>query len=224
VWQHFVLHCTVPSMVAIASALMRQGYRVSRSHTDPTAIKTDAPARALWDVLRCWVASQPPRKKGLSETSPAHALLATAPIVQADFTPTKQAQELLTKRTEDGAKLGRFMPNPDEWGPGSRATSHAAAFGAATSGAADDDGAAAAAAGPGGAQRGAMLEKRARHQGKRTRKRQAREAREAAAWEEGEEGGGEDDGGEEAAGEAAGGDAPMDGAAESASGESKTAA
>ena len=185
-----VLHVVVPKMVEVVSALMRQGYRVSRSHTDPAAIKTDAPHRALWDVLRCWAASQPARKKGLGETAPATAIMAIPPLVQADFKPLKAAQDLLAKKTEDGTKVGRFMPNPDEWGPGSRSTSHAAAFSAAD---ADADAGASDAAPKAGRQganpNSGMLEKRERNQGRRSRKRQAREERE---WRgEGEEGEGE---------------------------------
>ena len=110
---------------------MRQGYRVSRSHTEPLAIKTDAPSAAQWDVLRCWAATQKARAagrtrtvhsphtgrlplgalltvcapcvggaqartKGLSESSPAHAILATPPATQADFTPHEAAVRCLS--------------------------------------------------------------------------------------------------------------------------------
>lgn len=37
------------------SALMNQGYRVSSSHTNPQAVKTDAPHSAIWDIMREWV-------------------------------------------------------------------------------------------------------------------------------------------------------------------------
>ena len=53
-----VLHTPVPQTLGVLSALLRQGFRVSRSHTDATAIKTDAPMDALWDVLRCWARIQ----------------------------------------------------------------------------------------------------------------------------------------------------------------------
>lgn len=72
-----VLHTSTPPLLSYISALMRQGYRVSRSHTDPGAIKTDAPPRAQWDVLRCWCRSQK-RSNPLSETSPAHRILSQA--------------------------------------------------------------------------------------------------------------------------------------------------
>ena len=52
--------------------------------------------------------------------------MATAPKVQADFTKLPAAVELLSKRDASGAKLSKFLPNPTEWGPGSRGTQHAA--------------------------------------------------------------------------------------------------
>ena len=68
---------TGPTLLAVVSALMRQGYRVSRSHTDPGAIKTDAPSRALWDVLRCWTRTQT-RTKALSENAPGFRIMQKA--------------------------------------------------------------------------------------------------------------------------------------------------
>ncbi len=35
---------------------------MSASHTDPTAIKTDAPASVVWDVLRLWHKMHPSKK------------------------------------------------------------------------------------------------------------------------------------------------------------------
>lgn len=37
------------------SAILHQGYRVSISHANANAIKTDAPHHVLWDIMRCWV-------------------------------------------------------------------------------------------------------------------------------------------------------------------------
>ena len=39
----------------IRSAILDQGYRVSLSHANPNAIKTDAPQEVFWDIMRCWV-------------------------------------------------------------------------------------------------------------------------------------------------------------------------
>jgi len=157
------LHVTCPTLVAVVSALMRQGHRVSRSHTDPMAIKTDAPMAAVWDVLRCWARDNPP--KTLSETSPAHRILATPPATEADFTPLPEARALLDKKGKDGQKIHRFPPTPAEWGPGSLRTAHYS-LGE-------------------GAEEEATTSKRARNQDKRARKR--RELEGAAAAEGGEE-------------------------------------
>lgn len=154
--------------------------RVSRSHTDPHAIKTDAPLAAVWDVLRCWVAEQvvagTTSKKPLSSTSPGFKILATPPATQADFRPWPAAQQLLSKRDSQNEKkkLGKFMPNPEGWGPGSRGTAHSSLVDApmpnhrpkptpAAEAAAD--------ANDGGSQH--QREKRLRNQGKKARKRQA---------------------------------------------------
>jgi len=125
------LHLPIPQLLPVHSAIRRAGYRVSRSHTDPMAIKTDAPRRALWDVLRCW-AKQPEcieqtskRKTELSPTSPAAAILGVEPSLQADFRPLPEIQQLLARKDASGSKVGKFFPNPTDWGPGSRGTSHA---------------------------------------------------------------------------------------------------
>ena len=82
------------------------------------------------------------------------------------------------------------MPNPDEWGPGSRSTSHAKAF-AQPTGNEDGDGA------PSGdstaPMQGSMQEKRERNQNKRARKRQAREMSTGSEGDKGD--GGESSGG-----------------------------
>ena len=105
------------------SALMRQGYRVSRSHTDANAIKTDAPSGVVWDVMRSWAEENPPTK--LSETSAGHRLLAKPYELKADFTKLAAAEQVLRKVDAKGARLARFMPNPADWGPGSKGTAHA---------------------------------------------------------------------------------------------------
>lgn len=33
--------------------------RVSGSHANPLAVKTDAPPEVLWDIVRCWVKEHP---------------------------------------------------------------------------------------------------------------------------------------------------------------------
>lgn len=154
-------------MAQVLSALARQGHRVSRSHTDPMAIKTDAPTTAIWDVLRCW--SKHPecllqlgkRKVDVSGTSPAATILQMEPTVQADFTILPEVAQMLSSK-----KVSKFMPNPAQWGPGSRGTSHAS-FGA---GAAADGGAEAGETGE-----GTLMGKKHANQGKRKKMRAERQ-------------------------------------------------
>eukprot|EP00899_Mesostigma_viride_P004345 jgi/Mesvir1/13911/Mv16034-RA.2 len=49
------LKCSPPSQTLFFSALANAGYRVSQSHSNPLAVKTDAPMTVLWDIMRCWV-------------------------------------------------------------------------------------------------------------------------------------------------------------------------
>ena len=86
------LRAQCPPLVSFFSALMRQGYRVSRSHTDSQAIKTDAPPGAVWDVMRSWAEDNPPTK--LSETSAGYRLLAKPYTTKADFTKLAAAEQV----------------------------------------------------------------------------------------------------------------------------------
>ncbi|KAJ1360821.1 RNA methyltransferase tRNA(m5U54)methyltransferase [Parelaphostrongylus tenuis] len=47
-----VVKCSVPKLVAVKSAILNAGYKVSGSHCNPRALKTDAPVRFLWDICR----------------------------------------------------------------------------------------------------------------------------------------------------------------------------
>jgi tRNA (guanine26-N2/guanine27-N2)-dimethyltransferase len=172
------LRVQCPPLLSVMSALMRQGYRVSRSHTDANAIKTDAPSGVVWDVMRSWAEENPPTK--LSETSAGHRLLAKPYELKADFTKLAAAEQVLRKVDAKGARLARFMPNPADWGPGSKGTAHAAlgeyveasSSSAASVTAAKADGGAAKAEAPAPISN-TMLDKRAANQGKKSRKRTA---------------------------------------------------
>lgn len=54
-----VLKLEMMPTLTFRSALLHAGYRVSFSHACKTSIKTDAPAKVLWDILRCWAKSHP---------------------------------------------------------------------------------------------------------------------------------------------------------------------
>ncbi|KAH8049526.1 N(2),N(2)-dimethylguanosine tRNA methyltransferase [Aureococcus anophagefferens] len=83
-----------------------------RHHREPDAIKTDAPPRVLWDVFRCWVKKHPVSEKRLAEPRSAAAkILATAPVLEANFATTAAMRAKATKAR-------RWAPNPEEhWGP-----------------------------------------------------------------------------------------------------------
>lgn len=73
------IHCSTPSLLQLRSALLHAGFRVSLSHACKNAVKTDAPASAVWDIMRCWEKECPVKRERLSETSPAWRILSVEP-------------------------------------------------------------------------------------------------------------------------------------------------
>lgn len=59
-----VIHCVTPHENALRGALRHLGYRVTRSHTKPGTIKTDAPWSVVWEVMREWARQKAPIKEG----------------------------------------------------------------------------------------------------------------------------------------------------------------
>ncbi|XP_006918808.1 tRNA (guanine(26)-N(2))-dimethyltransferase isoform X1 [Pteropus alecto] len=111
------IHCSTPSLLQLRSALLHAGFRVSLSHACKNAVKTDAPASALWDIMRCWEKGCPVKRERLSETSPAFRILSLEPRLQANFTIRDDANPSSRQRG-----LKRFQANPEaNWGPRPRA-------------------------------------------------------------------------------------------------------
>mmetsp|Transcript_19839 Transcript_19839/g.22076 ORF Transcript_19839/g.22076 Transcript_19839/m.22076 type:complete len:535 (-) Transcript_19839:10-1614(-) len=109
------LRLQIPKQILFRSALVAKGYKVSISHVLPDCVKTDAPASVIWDMFRSYVAQNPgirPLDK-LSKNSPAYKILSVPPTDTFDFTPREDA-EVLSK------DIPRFIPNPPNWGPGTR--------------------------------------------------------------------------------------------------------
>ena len=52
------------------SAVLNAGYRVSLSHANKHAFKTDAPIQFIWDMLRVWGQKNGVKLKNLAEGSP----------------------------------------------------------------------------------------------------------------------------------------------------------
>jgi len=105
------LKCTPPPAVLMRSALINAGYRVSSTHASPLGLKTDAPMRAVWDVLRCWVREHP--VKARETETPGSRILAKAPALEANFS---RARGAFSKAQEEHVK--RYTTNPEaNWGP-----------------------------------------------------------------------------------------------------------
>ncbi|XP_020105119.1 probable tRNA (guanine(26)-N(2))-dimethyltransferase 1 [Ananas comosus] len=109
------LKCTSPTMAMFRSALINAGYRVSGSHVDPLALKTDAPMNIIWDIMRCWIKIHPVKAHAASQ--PGTIILSREPILEANF--AQPVDHLSKSRVK---KLPRFLPNPERyWGPKSKA-------------------------------------------------------------------------------------------------------
>ena len=109
------LKLTPPNAWLFKSAIINAGYRVSSAHSNPLGVKTDAPAEALWDILRCWAKDHPP--KAQPQPTPGEAILAKEPKIIANWTRVPNAQ---SKSQREGTP--RFPVNPEEnWGPKRRA-------------------------------------------------------------------------------------------------------
>lgn len=57
---------TIP-MKLFQAALVNAGYRVSAYHKEPGAVKTNAPNKVVWDVVRAWCKEHPPQPKKVSK-------------------------------------------------------------------------------------------------------------------------------------------------------------
>lgn len=110
------LACQSPPLNQVKAALINAGYRVSGYHKEPQALKTDAPNKVLWDVLRTWI-RQNPNKKKPQEGSAAEKILATEPTIDVDFTIPKSLKNMKKD-------FCRFPMNPQpNWGPKPKANS-----------------------------------------------------------------------------------------------------
>merc|ERR1712168_127570 len=113
-----IIHCGTPPQAAFRSALIHAGYKVSSTHANESGFKTNAPHSVVWDILRCWVKTNPVKTRVNSEHTPMHALLKREPKLEANF-------ELLPEATPQSKllKLSRFPVNPEvDWGPKSKAS------------------------------------------------------------------------------------------------------
>ena len=91
--------------------LKQLGFQVSRSHRTPNAIKTDAPASVVFDLVRIYV----------QQLSPAHTLAKAISLqipegIEIDFNIK------LEESAKSSEKVPIYIPNPSAfWGPKPRA-------------------------------------------------------------------------------------------------------
>ncbi|KAJ1719263.1 RNA methyltransferase tRNA(m5U54)methyltransferase [Coemansia erecta] len=104
-----------PTLVRVNSALLNAGYRVSGVHSCPAAIKTDAPAKVVWDVVRAHV-REIGRSPRVAEGSSAYRILAGEVGTEVSFEPHEGADPESRR-----IKLVRYQINPEKnWGPKAR--------------------------------------------------------------------------------------------------------
>ena len=109
------VHIVTPPMIDFKSALHNLGYRSSQFHHNPDAVKTDAPPKVVWDVIRALAKITPPLGSSRKKTSEAaKAILQKELTTEIDFTiPTSFAER---------KDVARFPMNPESnWGPKARA-------------------------------------------------------------------------------------------------------
>eukprot|EP00871_Galdieria_phlegrea_P003293 jgi/Galph1/3965/GphlegSOOS_G2625.1 len=78
-----LLRISPPPLASLREAIRKKGYRVSTSHTSPTAVKTNAPLELVYDIMRIWVKTGVQGKIKPHDT--ATRILATEPTwISAD--------------------------------------------------------------------------------------------------------------------------------------------
>ncbi|XP_044759621.1 probable tRNA (guanine(26)-N(2))-dimethyltransferase isoform X2 [Coccinella septempunctata] len=111
------LHVETMPMLTMRSAILNAGFRVSYSHMCKTGIKTDAPGKVIWDIMRCWIKSHPVNETRLTGETPVAKILSVQPEKEYNF----QAHPLANPDSRKSGLL-RFQANPQPfWGPGTRA-------------------------------------------------------------------------------------------------------
>ncbi len=106
-------------LVTFRSALLNAGYRVSLSHANKHALKSDAPNEFIWDMMRAWEKKNPVNREKLAKDSVAWAILDKQGerVAEVDFTTHADANP-----ESRAMQLKRFQQNPERnWGPKTRA-------------------------------------------------------------------------------------------------------
>lgn len=95
-----IIHCQAPSDSVVRGALRHAGFRVTRSHTKPGTIRTDAPWSVLWEIMREWVRQKAPVKEGaVKEGTPGWRIMQKG-LMQDDG---KARRRVATSDAQSGA-------------------------------------------------------------------------------------------------------------------------
>lgn len=127
-----VLHCCAPSNAQMQGALRHQGYRCVRTHAKAGGIKTDAPFKVLWRVMKAWIATQPEFKAPKIGTAGYKIWNGFTAQNEPFKDPQQPDSDKEEKEIVFDAELGRqdtglrglvrFQANPREnWGPMAKA-------------------------------------------------------------------------------------------------------
>lgn len=114
-----VLKLQCIQMVKLRSALLHAGYKVSFSHAAKTSIKTNAPAKVLWDILRNWAKISPVHEKHIEKNPIIRVMMSKEPETTYNLNDIHPEANPSSRQRA----LARFPTNPmPNWGPGTRST------------------------------------------------------------------------------------------------------
>ena len=103
-----ILHCVTPTENAIRGALKHLGFRVTRSHTRPGSIKTNAPWVVIWEVMRQWVKQKAPIKEGaLTDGNAGYRILHNEALTKV------QLKALVRRAKGDNANIKEVVESND---------------------------------------------------------------------------------------------------------------
>ena len=112
-----IIKVQMSKLSVLRSAFLNAGYRVSLSHANRYAIKTDAPNDVVWDIMRAYEKEHPSNPQNRSTVS--QAILGRSDSfsdVKVNFQEHADAEP-----ASRSAKLLRFQHNPPNWGPKNKA-------------------------------------------------------------------------------------------------------
>lgn len=114
------LRVSMPPRAVVEHVFRAAGYRLSVSHTNPQALKTDAPQAFVWALLKQWAVVG----RGIVRPLPPDSLAATIFARTPDDPRIDLDAAEKAPRAHDAHRTRekRFLPNPaPHWGPASRA-------------------------------------------------------------------------------------------------------